>query len=350
MRNNVLQEDLERLLASDFIDLDKLRDTRILITGATGLIGSNLVSALAYLSEEIGLDIHTDCLVRNKGKAEKILDSEPLAIACINFIEADMTTWKPIEGTHYDHILHLASPTSSSYFLDHAVELIHLVFEATSNLLEVARKTGAVFTYFSSMEVYGTPHDDVKIKEDFIGCAPQMMNARSSYSEGKRLCETLCRSYFEEYGLPINTVRLAQTIGPKISVDDNRVVAQFARCSKNGEDIVLKTNGESKRSYIYTMDAVAAVLTVMTKGVRGEAYNIANEENYCSILDMATMVAHEISNDRISVKIEIDKQASKAYPPSHCLNLDCSKLRSLGWKPSIGLKDMYLRMMAAGWS
>ena len=350
MRNKVLQEDLERLLASDFIDFDKLRNTKLLITGATGLIGSNLVSALTYLSEERGLNIHIDCLVRNKGKAEKILDSEHLAFDCINFIEADMTTWKPIKGTHYDHILHLASPTDSSYFLNHAVELIQLVFNATSNMLEATRDTGAAFHYFSSMEVYGTPHDDSRIHEDFIGSAPLTMSARSSYSEGKRLCETLCRAYFEEHDTPVNVLRLTQTIGPGIASDDKRVFAQFARCAANKEDIVLKTKGGTKRSYVYTMDAVAAVLTIMTKGTRGEAYNIANEDAYCSILDMANMVAKEIADDKISVLIREDATAAKAYLPDLCMNLDCSKLRSLGWKPSIRLKDMYLRMMAAGWS
>lgn len=348
MFNKVLQEDLERLIASDYIDFDKLKNTKILITGATGLIGSNLVNALAFLSSHLGLGLSVDCLVRSKQKAQKLFPFHE--DNAINFIEADITNWEPIEGTHYDHFLHLASPTDSSYFLNHAVELIQLVFNATSNMLEAARDTGAVFHYFSSMEVYGTPHDDSRIHEDFIGSAPLTMSARSSYSEGKRLCETLCRAFFEEHDTPVNVLRLTQTIGPGIASDDKRVFAQFARCAANKEDIVLKTKGGTKRSYVYTMDVVAAVLTIMTKGIRGDAYNIANEDTYCSILDMANMVAKEIADNKISVLIKEDETAARAYLPDLCMNLDCSKLRSLGWKPSIGLKEMYLRMMAAGWS
>ena len=128
---------------------------------------------------------------------------------------------------------------------------------------------------------------------------------------------------------------------------DNRVFAQFARAAENGENIVLKSTGESKKSYLYSIDMVSAVLTVILKGKKGEAYNIANEETYCSIKEMAEMVCEKLSNNRSSIVFDISKESALIYPPTNTINLDCSKLKSLGWKPSVSLCEMFERMIAS---
>ena len=119
------------------------------------------------------------------------------------------------------------------------------------------------------------------------------MNVRSSYPESKRLCESLCSAYASEYGVPAKVVRLTQTFGVGVSYNDGRVFAEFARCAIEGRDIVLKTKGQTKRNYIDIDDAVNAIFTVLLKGVAGEAYNVANEDTYCSIYEMANMVAEK---------------------------------------------------------
>ncbi len=172
------------------------------------------------------------------------------------------------------------------------------------------------------------------------------MQPRSCYPESKRLCEVLCASWQKEYGVPVRVLRLTQTFGPGVRYDDGRVFAEFARCVIEGRDIVLKTEGLTCRSYLYTADAVSAILTVLLRGSDGEAYNAANEETYCSIREMADLAARECAEGKIKVRIEADKDPSVfGYAPTLHMNLDTSKLRALGWHPSCGLAESYRRMI-----
>ena len=115
-----------------------------------------------------------------------------------------------------------------------------------------------------------------------------------------------------------------------------------------GRDIVLKTAGKTCRSYLYTADAVSAMLTVLVCGEAGKAYNAANESTYCSILQMAEMVAAECAGGKIGVRIEAEEDPSRlGYAPTLHMNLDTSRLRTLGWSPVYGLADSYRRMMMA---
>lgn len=200
--------------------------------------------------------------------------------------------------------------------------------------------------YLSSMEVYGAPLTDKLIPET-QGCTLDSMTVRSCYPIAKRLCENLCASYASEYGVPGKAIRLAQTFGPGVSMNDGRVFAEFARDAIHGSDIELQTAGTSKRMYLYTADAVTAILTVLLSGKIGEAYNAANSETYCSIVEMAQLVVHEIAHDSIKVHVPMIKlDADSKFSPPHHLNLDTSKIYKLGWRPSVGLREMYLRMMA----
>ena len=156
------------------------------------------------------------------------------------------------------------------------------------------------------------------------------------------MCENLCVSYMKEYGIPVKIIRLTQTFGPGVTYDDGRVFAEFARCAIEQRNIVLKTKGETKRNYLYTADAVSAIFTVLLKGKSGEAYNAANEETYCSIYEMAQMVANMCGNEQISVEIEEKDSVEKlGYAPTLKMNLDTSKLRAIGWKPGTKLEEMF---------
>ena len=130
-------------------------------------------------------------------------------------------------------------------------------------------------------------------------------------------------------------------------MNDGRVFAEFARDAIHGSDIKLQTAGTSKRMYLYIADAVTAILTVLLSGNTVEVYNAANPDTYCSIIEMAQLIAHEIAHDSIKVHVPMIKldADSKFFFPHH-LNLDTSKLYKLGWRPSVGLREMYLRMMA----
>lgn len=309
----------------------------ILISGATGLIGRMLVSRFLSCKE-----CRVSTIVRDREKATRLFGQNDN----LRLIVSDICD--PIDAdTRYDHIIHCASVTDSKSFVEHPVEVIRTAYEGTRNMLEIARMNPLKsFIFLSSMEVYGSPRSDELIYED-SGCNVDTMKVRSAYPESKRLCETLCASYCREYGVPVRVLRLTQTFGKGVDYSDKRVFAEFARSVIEGRDIVLHTKGETKRSYLDVEDACSAIEIVMSRGKDGEAYNAANEDTYCSILEMAENVAANCAGGRIQVKIEENEDAVKSagYADTLCMNLSCDKLKELGWKPGAGLTEMYNKMI-----
>lgn len=137
-------------------------------------------------------------------------------------------------------------------------------------------------------------------------------------------------------------VRLTQCFGPGVQYNDGRVFAEFSRCVIEQRNIVLKTKGETERNYIYTADAVEAILLVLLKGQKGEAYNVANENTYCSIFEMAKLVAE---SGGIDVEIHEEDVKKSGYADTLYMDLETRKLQKIGWQPITELKEMYRRMM-----
>lgn len=344
IENKVFLEDMESIAEAPYIPWRKLKGKTIFITGGTGLIGSTLINALLFANKKWALDLCVLALVRDQEKATKIFSSQLQENLPLQFVVGDVENLPKIDQS-IDYVIHGASPTASAFFVEHPVETIHMSVRGTSNGLELAKdKKVTGFVYLSSMEVYGAPLSDQVIDET-QGTTLDTMVVRSCYPEAKRLCESLCASYAQEYHVPACSVRLAQTFGPGVAKNDQRVFAEFARCVIDGTDIVLQTKGTSKRCYLYTADAVTAILTVLLSGKRGEAYNAANPKTYCSIVEMAKIVATNLTKGNIIIKYNIDENNGKKFPPPHHLNLGISKLGSLGWNPTKGLLDMYSRMI-----
>lgn len=319
-----------------------LNNKTILITGATGLIGYTAAASILHYSEEIENAPKLIAVVRNVEKAKKMY--EGFAGSNIKFVVSDICDKFEIDEP-IDYIIHGASQTASKAFINEPVETINTAIKGTINMLELAReKQVKSFVYLSSMEVYGAPINDEKIDEKY-STNLDTMSVRSCYPESKRMCESLCASYYSEYGVPARVVRLTQTFGPGVTYNDGRVFAEFARCAIEGRDIVLHTKGETKRNYLYTEDAAAAILTVLLKGKNGEAYNAANEETYCSILEMADIVAGKCANRKIDVDVQLDDISNFGYAPTLKMNLDTSKLQALGWQPETGLEEMFERLI-----
>ncbi len=188
-------------------------------------------------------------------------------------------------------------------------------------------------------------NSEERISEEILGKL-DILNIRSSYSEGKRLAECLCKSYQEEYGVPVRIARLAQTFGPGVADTDNRIYMQFARSVIAGENIILHTVGNSYGNYCYSRDTIAAILRILLNGEIGEAYNVVNESSTMQIKEMAQLVSENIAQGKISVEFAVSEETIRKYAPSTALKLSSKKLGRLGWHPEVGLIESYQRLIA----
>ena len=340
----ILKEDIERLAKSDI--LAELREnSSILITGATGLICSQIVRALACHSELQSKNLRILAQVRNEAKARRafgdLLEAGMVSL-CIGDITEPIMAEEPV-----DFIIHGASATSSRYFVEKPVETIVTALKGTQNVLEFARqKQVEKMVYLSSLEVYGTPEktEGFITETDYGYIDPTQV--RSSYSEGKRMAECMCVSYAKEYGVPVVVARLSQTFGPGVSYDDGRVFAEFARCAIEKQNIVLHTEGRTLRTYCYLRDAVNALFYLMLRGDAGEAYNVTNMETAISIRDMAQLVCSLVPDESVQTIVDIPENiASFGYNPEMVIRLDSRKLQKLGWEASVGIKEMFVRLI-----
>ena len=332
--NNTQQEDIIEF-TRHFQLGGELAGARVLVTGGTGLIGSSLVQCLLALNQRICITLP----VRNLGKAKELFGENKYL--CVE--QCDLVQYVSNCDEEFDYIIHCASPTSGKYIDEHPVETFELALESTRELLKFCRRKAiSSMVYVSSLEYYGQNLDDCIINEDYQGYVDPI-SPRSSYPFGKRSAEFLCVSYALEFGVPVKIARLTQTFGAGISYADNRVFAQFARSIIKGEDIVLHTLGESAKPYCYSTDCVSAILYILLKGCKGEAYNVANEDSYITIKDLAMFLVKR-NNPNVNVRVEL--HSDMGYAPVTKLHLSTQKLRLLGWKPMYDLQTMFDRLIA----
>lgn len=326
--NKFVNED-KKYLSNLAIELG-LSNKTFLISGATGMIGKILVDVLLEITKPsniyvMGIDIN---------ECDKVFRGKGLNYSSFNSL---LSIDKKI-----DYIFHLASPTNSKFLAGNPVEVIDFVYTSTKKMLDFAKNKNSSLLFISSMEVFGEICDEKKRGENELGYI-SLEATRSSYPETKRLCELLVKSFSQEYGTKCYSARLAQTFGAGTPIDDSRVFGYFARCVKDKQDIILNTTGETFGNYSYISDTISAFFFILTKGKNGECYNVVGDNTRSTIFNVAQLVAKEIAHNEISVKIETNNNS--IYPMPTKLNMDNSKLKSLGWKPSFSLLDMFIRMI-----
>lgn len=328
IRNTIYREALERVLPEIAIE-----DGSILVTGATGLIGSCIIDLL-MLSNEYGHNFEVFALGRNIEKLSARFDAFKES-AHLHFIVQDIM--KPLESnTSYDYIIHGASNADPRNYALYPAETMLINLEGARNVLNYCkgnRNTKALL--MSSFEVYGNAGMDVYTETD---CGVLDFNKiRSCYPESKRCMEVLTRCYVEEFGVKAVIGRLSSIYGPTMANDDSKAHAQFIRNGLRGEDIVLKSKGEQRRTYCYVIDAVTGLLCVLAKGMIGEAYNIANENAVISIAEVAKIVSG-IAGTKVIMQLPDDLEKKGYSTPLNCI-LDNKMLRQLGWKGQYDIRQ-----------
>lgn len=315
--SGLYMEDIQKSLSA-VVEIEKLKNSRILITGATGLVCSAIVDLL--INSRLNITVYA--AGRNEAKVVERFGNK------VEFLFYEAT--KPIDFTiDVDFIIHGASNASPNLYVNEPVETMQANINGMQNLLEYARKKKVKkVIYISSSEVYGRKDSIEPFKEDQYGFI-DLLCPRSSYSIAKRATETLCASYQAEYGVQFNIVRLGHIYGPSAMKGDKRVSSDFAFKAAEGKNLVLKSEGKQVRSYCYSLDCASAILTVLIKGNAGEAYNISNKNSIMNIREMAGFLAEA---GGVELIFDITSQAEEVvFNPMDNSSLDSTKLERLGW-------------------
>lgn len=316
------QQDLEGII--DLPGIETLNGKTVLLTGATGLIGSCLIDALMKRNTADDAGIKIIAVGRSKEKAFTKL-GDYFDSPCFSFLEQDVRSPFPDE-IKADFIIPLASNTHPLAYSKYPVETVEINVEGARHTLNKARQCGAIVVYPSSVEIYGSGNED--FDENYTGRL-NLSNSRSCYTESKRVSEALCQSYIAEYGVDCRIARLSRIFGPTMDMNDTKASSQFILKALAKEDIVLKSKGDQLFSYTYAADAVQAIIFLMIKGECGQAYNVASDNCNVRLAEFAESCA-KYSGTRVVYDIP-DSVEQKGYSIAARAILNTGKLRELGW-------------------
>lgn len=334
--NNYYSEDINNVCKSG-LPWDKLRGKSIMLSGATGLIGSFFVDVISEKNITDGLNCTVYALVRNEEKAKarfsKFADDTHLVFIPYD-VKYPLVTDTPEK---IDYILHLASNTHPMLYATDPIGTITTNIIGLQNLLEFAAAHRCErFIFASSNEVYGENRGDAELfDEDYCGYI-NCNTLRAGYPESKRCGEALCQAYKSQKGLDVCVARLTRSYGPTMLMSDTKAVSQFIKKGVAGEDIVLKSEGTQYYSYTYTADAASGLLWILLAGESGEAYNIADISGDITLKDLASIIA-EMNGKKVVFELP-DAVEAAGYSRATKARLDGSKIRALGWKPMYNIK------------
>lgn len=321
-------EDLDKII-KHLPELDVLSGKTVLITGATGLICSAVIDVLIRWNEAHDAKIKIIAAGRSEQKATDRF--APFSTRqYFSFVKYDATSIDNDFDISCDYIIHGASNASPNHIVAEPVETILSNFCGVKSLLDYVKQGKAKrLLYISSSEVYGKKEHNRPIKIDDYG-GIDILNPRNSYSVGKCIAETLCASYYEEYGVDSVIIRPGHIYGPTANKNDNRVSSAWAYAAARGEEIVMKSDGKQIRSYCYCLDCVSAILIVLLRGDRGYAYNVSNPDSILSIREMGEIIA---KRSGVYLKLAVpSSRERKGFNQMMNSVLDSEDLLRLGWR------------------
>jgi nucleoside-diphosphate-sugar epimerase len=341
--NNIIKEDISSII-NCFDYWERFKNKTILITGANGFLPAYLVESFLSLDKTYNTKIIA--IVRNKQKANNRFKNY-MTDTNLEIIEHDVCN--EFNYNHkIDFIIHAASQASPKYYKVDPVGTLNANVLGTINMLKLAQtKSVESFLYFSSGEVYGEVKDEfMPIKEDTFGYLNPAL-VRSCYGESKRMGETICVSYFAQYGIKAKIVRPFHTYGPGMALDDGRVYADFVANIIKDQNIILNSDGKAKRAFCYLTDATIGFLTVLVNGENGEAYNVGNPQEEYSILELANILVNLYPEKKIEVILNktINADYLKSTITRNSPNID--KLKKLNWNPTVTIEKGFKRTVSS---
>ena len=341
----LFSDQLHPVLVEDFkslrngFDLESLRESRWLITGATGFVPAYLVSFLCWLNEQESLGMHLRLWVRSEGKAETLFPS-------LDFVQIESPDWDDPEKWKIppaDFVVHAASPATPACQADPAGIVVCNV-TATKELLKDQNPDQLRgFLFFSSSEIYGDTGGDMYPDETDLGSLDPG-SPRSIYPMAKKSGEGICRDAAIERGLPTRIARIFHTYGPGMDLqNDGRVFADFVGNAVRAEAIVLKSDGSGRRAFCYLGDTVRALLNILLKGGKGSCYNVGNPDAILSVNELADLIVGLVPGGKLR-KVVNDQRSEQSA--SADVFPEIRRLRELDWQPLVRPIDGFRRTLA----
>lgn len=333
--NKLYQSDLDIIVRS--IPKQRLSGKRILVCGATGLLGTLLVDSLIYLNRNDKSGIAVTAMGRSTSKLKDRFDEYALN-GEVSFLVQDIT--EPFAtDLCFDYVIDCAGNSHPAVFNSDPVGTLLGNIRGVENILNLAKNSNARVLYISSGEIYGQNSSDTPMNETYTGVL-NLSTSRACYPEGKRASEALCQSYAAQYGVDVVIARPCRIFGPTMTAADNKASAQFIRKALANENIVLKSDGTQKFPFIYGADAAAALLHILICGKTGEAYNLSSPLCEITLKEFAQTVAN---SKNLSVMFELSDEPGGSKVNNALL--DSTKLQTLGWQSRFNLKDSIERTL-----
>ncbi|MFH1247331.1 MAG: NAD-dependent epimerase/dehydratase family protein [Candidatus Micrarchaeota archaeon] len=335
--NKILQTAIASIASNIKKDANKIEGATLLVTGGAGFLCSYFLDVVNYLNEN---QFDAPCKVITldnfiTGKNDNIahlMDNENF-----QFVTQDISKQFKLKD-NIDYVIHGASIASPITYRKYPLETIDVNVAGTRNLLELAKeKNVKSFLYLGTSEVYGDPFPQfIPTPETYLGNV-SCTGPRACYDESKRLAETLCMIYREKFNVPVKITRTFNAYGPRLSINDKRVIPDFAKDSLDGKQIVMYSDGTPTRSFCYVSDNISAQFSVLLSDFNGEVFNVGNNEQEISMRDLAEKIRKIAGNPNA---IKFAKNEDKAYttdnPQRRCPNIDKIK-KMIGWTPKVSL-------------
>lgn len=299
-----------------------MRNLKILVTGGAGFIGSHLCEKLLLLGNEV---ICIDNFYTGREDNIRRLFLNPN----FKFIKKDIMKEMDVEC---DQIYHLACPASPIHYQYDAIKTGKICVIGTIRILELAKRHHARILQASTSEVYGNPEIHPQ-PENYYGYV-NPIGIRACYDEGKRMAETFFLDYHRQYGVDIKVVRIFNTYGPHMRIDDGRVISNFVVQALRGEDITIYGDGGQTRSFCYVDDLVDGLICMMNSrgGVTGPI-NLGNPEEV-TILEVAKKIIRTTKSKSAIRYLPLPEDDPIQRKPA--INLAEQELE---WKPRIPLEE-----------
>lgn len=335
--NEIIKEDVMKIIEDN--EMEKLKNKTVLITGASGMIGSYFINTLIVLNEKYNMNIKIIALVRNENKLEKYIKENKM----VKVLKQDVTKEIVLED-EVNYIIHAASPASPKIMSEKPFETNIANTVGTYNTLSLALlKKAEGYLFISSREIYGQPNLNQEIfkEEGPLGDVDPLL-PRNGYAEGKKAAENMCAGAKDEYGLNVKIARLAHTYGPGMSIYDGRVQAEFLKNIIYHEDIIMKSEGTSVRTYTYIADAINALFKILLSS-KDIVYNISSEEDKVTIKQLALLLA-KLGNTKMVIDIPKEDKNKKGNSVFTLGILSSEKIRNeLNWIPYYNIEEGFKR-------